>query len=398
MKRWRLILFVGASLILISTGSFYVYRVIKSYESMQVLKIETFDSVWKEKFFDEKSKTIRLASDQEVNQLKSLAQTPSDKKKLKFTEISMRLMKLEDKHSSVTIDEIMQIVSDYRSNQNIDDDFAAQQEINQKILADSEKFIQDLTSSIQSLTISDDRNVLVYDLNTREIKSFSLLETSIKWEHLKSYNESIKSLNSAIEQQVKENQQSDQQTQIIELKAKFEKFLELIESIKESIKNDYFSAKDLKKIVKSIDKIDLSRIEWVTDSSSFGYRDANTQIVTSLSDKFFEDNPEIAGLKDLSKDVKIIVKVQVTTKNTNSKSEESRSQTMTISHTEVENLADESLIKKSTISNLRVTIKLDQSKVVYVEQSPSSSSSRSSSSSSERYESSDTESSSNEGR
>lgn len=365
---------------------------------MQVLKIETFDSVWKEKFFDEKSKTIRLASDQEINQLKSLAQTPSDKKKLKFTEISIRLMKLEDKHSSVTIDEIMQIVSDYRSNQNIDDDFAAQQEINQKILADSEKFIQDLTSSIQSLTISDDRNVLVYDSNTREIKSFPLLETSIKWEHLKSYNESIKSLNSAIEQQVKENQQSDQQTQIIELKAKFEKFIELIESIKESLKNDYFSAKDLKKIVKSIDKIDLSRIEWLTDSSSFGYRDTNTQIVTSLSDKFFEDNPEIAGLKDLSKDVKIIVKVQVTTKNTNSKSEESRSQTMTISHTEVENLADESLIKKSTISNLRVTIKLDQSKVVYVEQSPSSSSSRSSSSSSERYESSDTESSSNEGR
>lgn len=386
-------------MILILTGSFYVYKVVKSYESMQILKIETFDSVWKEKFFDDKSKKILLASDQDLSQLKSLAQTPSEKKRFKLAEISIKLMRLEDKHSSMTIDEIMQIMSDYRSSLNIDDDFAAQQEINQKMMNDSEKFIQDLTASIQSLSILDDRDVLVYDQNLREAKKFAEIETSIKWNHLKKYNESIKSLNLAIEKQVKENQELDRQTQIIDLKANFEKFLALIESTKQSLKNDFISVKDLKKIAKAIDKIDLSKSEWLNDQSAFSYRDSNTQIVTSLSDKFFEENSDLADLKDLAKNLKVVIKVQVSDRYTSNKSDESKSQTMTISYTDISNLTEESLIRKSSISNFRVTIKLDQSRIVYKEpESREDSSSRSSSSSSDRSDSSETYSSSNEGR
>lgn len=386
-------------MILILTGSFYVYKVVKSYESMQILKIETFDSVWKEKFFDDKSKKILLASDQDLSQLKSLAQTPSEKKRFKLAEISIKLMRLEDKHSSMTIDEIMQIMSDYRSSLNIDDDFAAQQEINQKMMNDSEKFIQDLTASIQSLSILDDRDVLVYDQNLREAKKFAEIETSIKWNHLKKYNESIKSLNLAIEKQVKENQELDRQSQIIDLKANFEKFLALIESTKQSLKNDFIYVKDLKKIAKSIDKIDLSKSEWLNDQSAFRYRDSNAQIVTSLSDKFFEENADLADLKDLAKNLKVVIKVQVSDRYTSNKSDESKSQTMTISYTDISNLAEESLIRKSSISNFKVTIKLDQSRIVYKEpESREDSSSRSSSSSSDRSESSETYSSSNEGR
>lgn len=386
-------------MILILTGSFYVYKVVKSYESMQILKIETFDSVWKEKFFDDKSKKILLASDQDISQLKSLAQTPSEKKRFKLAEISIKLMRLEDKHSSMTIDEIMQIMSDYRSSLNIDDDFAAQQEINQKMMNDSEKFIQDLTASIQSLSILDDRNVLVYDQNLREAKKFAEIETSIKWNHLKKYNESIKSLNLAIEKQVKENQELDRQSRIIDLKANFEKFLALIESTKQSLKNDFISVKDFKKIAKAINKIDLSKSEWLNDQSAFSYRDSNAQIVTSLSDKFFEENADLADLKDLAKNLKVVIKVQVSDRYTSNKSDESKSQTMTISYTDISNLTEESLIRKSSISNFRVTIKLDQSRIVYKEpESREDSSSRSSSSSSDRSESSETYSSSNEGR
>lgn len=386
-------------MILILTGSFYVYKVVKSYESMQILKIETFDSVWKEKFFDDESKKILLVSDQDISQLKSLAQTPGEKKRFKLAEISIKLMRLEDKHSSMTIDEIMQIMSDYRSSLNIDDDFAAQQEINLKMMNESEKFIQDLTASIQSLSILDDRDVLVYDQNLREAKKFAEIETSIKWNHLKKYNESIKSLNLAIEKQVKENQELDRQSQIIDLKANFEKFLALIESTKQSLKNDFISVKDLKKIAKAIDKIDLSKSEWLNDQSTFSYRDSNTQIVTSLSDKFFEENSDLADLKDLAKNLKVVIKVQVSDRYTNNKSDESKSQTMTISYTDISNLAEESLIRKSSISNFRVTIKLDQSRIVYKEpESREDSSSRSSSSSSDRSYSSETYSSSNEGR
>lgn len=386
-------------MILILMGSFYVYRVVRSYESMQILKIETFDSVWKEKFLDEKSGTILLASDRDVSQLRSLAQTSGDKKRFKLAEISIRLMKLEDKHSSMAIDEIMQVMSDYRSSLNIDDDFPAQKTINQKTMNDSEKFIQDLSASIQSLSISDEQNVLIYDQTLREVKKFSEIDTLIKWNHLKKYNESIKSLNLAIEKQVKENQESDRQSQIINLKVNFDKFLELIESTKQSLKNDFISVKDLKKIIKTIDKIDLSKSEWLSDQSAFSYRDSNSQIVTSLSDKFFEENADLSDLKDLAKNLKIDIKVQVNDRYTSSKSDESKSQTMTISYTDVSNLAEESLIRKSSISNFRVTIKLDQSRIIYREsEHREDSSSRSNSSSSYRSESSETYSSSNEGR
>lgn len=388
-------------MILISTASFYVYRVVRSYGSMQILKIETFDSVWKEKFFDRKSKTIRLTSDQDLSQLRALAQTPGDKKRFRFAEISIKLMRLEDKNSSMSIDEILQSISDYRSSVNIDNDFPAQKAINQKIVDDSEKFIQDLTASIQSLTIFDDRNVLAYDQNLREVKKFSEIETLVKWAHLKNYNKSVESLNLAIEKQVKENQESDAQRQIIDLKVNFEKFLELVESTKQSLKNDFISIKDLKKIIKSIDKIDLSKSEWLNDQSAFSYRDSNTQIMTSLSDKFFEENTDLLELKDLAKSIKIIVNVQVNNRYTNSRSEDSKSQKVTISYTDTSNLTDESLIRKSSISNFKVNIRIDQTKIIYKEsesREDSSNKSSSSQSSSDKSESSETYSSFNERR
>lgn len=388
-------------MILISTASFYVYRVVKSYDSMQILKIETFDSVWKEKFFDRKSKTIRLASDQDLSKLRALARTPGDKKRFRFAEISIKLMRLEDKNSSMSIDEILQSISDYKSSSDIDNDFSEQKAINQKIMNESEKFVQDLIASIQSLSISDDGNVLVYDQNLREVKKFSEIETLVKWAHLKNYNKSVESLNLAIEKQVKENQESDTQRQIIDLKVNFDKFLELIESTKQSLKNDFISVKDLKRITKSIDKIDLSKSEWLSDQSAFSYRDSNTQIVTSLSDKFFEENADLSDLKDLAKNIKIVVNVQVNNRYTNSKSEDSKSQKMTISYTDILSLTDESLIRKSSISNFKVNLRLDQTKTIYKEsesREDSSSKSSSSQSSSDKSESSETYASSNERR
>lgn len=388
-------------MILISTASFYVYRVVKSYDSMQILKIETFDSVWKEKFFDRKSKTIRLTSDQDLSQLRALAQTPGDKKRFRFAEISIKLMRLEDKNSSMSIDEILQSISDYKSSSDIDNDFSEQKAINQKIMNESEKFVQDLIASIQSLSISDDGNVLVYDQNLREVKKFSEIETLVKWAHLKNYNKSVESLNLAIEKQVKENQESDTQHQIIDLKVNFDKFLELIESTKQSLKNDFISVKDLKRIIRAIDKTDLSRSEWLSDQSAFSYRDSNTQIVTSLSDKFFEENADLSDLKDLAKNIKIVINVQVNNRYTNSKSEDSKSQKMTINYTDILSLTDESLIRKSSISNFKVNLRLDQTKIIYKEsesREDSSSKSSSSQSSSDKSESSETYASSNERR
>lgn len=388
-------------MILISTASFYVYRVVKSYDSMQILKIETFDSVWKEKFFDRKSKTIRLTSDQDLSQLLALAQTPGDKKRFRFAEISIKLMRLEDKNSSMSIDEILQSISDYKSSSDIDNDFSEQKAINQKIMNESEKFVQDLIASIQSLSISDDGNVLVYDQNLREVKKFSEIETLVKWAHLKNYNKSVESLNLAIEKQVKENQESDTQRQIIDLKVNFDKFLELIESTKQSLKNDFISVKDLKRIIRAIDKTDLSKSEWLSDQSAFSYRDSNTQIVTSLSDKFFEENADLSDLKDLAKNIKIVINVQVNNRYTNSKSEDSKSQKMTINYTDISSLTDESLIRKSSISNFKVNLRLDQTKIIYKEsesREDSSSKSSSSQSSSDKSESSETYASSNERR
>ena len=388
-------------MILISTASFYVYRVVKSYDSMQILKIETFDSVWKEKFFDRKSKTIRLTSDQDLSQLRALAQTPGDKKRFRFAEISIKLMRLEDKNSSMSIDEILQSISDYKSSSDIDNDFYEQKAINQKIMNESEKFVQDLIASIQSLSISDDGNVLVYDQNLREVKKFSEIETLVKWAHLKNYNKSIESLNLAIEKQVKENQESDTQRQIIDLKVNFDKFLELIESTKQSLKNDFIFVKDLKRIIRAIDKTDLSKSEWLSDQSVFSYRDSNTQIVTSLSDKFFEENADLSDLKDLAKNIKIVINVQVNNRYTNSKSEDSKSQKMTINYTDISSLTDESLIRKSSISNFKVNLRLDQTRIIYKEsesREDSSSKSSSSQSSSDKSESSETYASSNERR
>ena len=388
-------------MILISTASFYVYRVVRSYDSMQILKIETFDSVWKEKFFDRKSKTIRLASDQDLSQLRALARTPGDKKRSRFAEISIKLMRLEDKNSSMSIDEILQSISDYKSSSDIDNDFSEQKAINQKIMNESEKFVQDLIASIQSLSISDDGNVLVYDQNLREVKKFSEIETLVKWARLKNYNKSVESLNLAIEKQVKENQESDTQRQIIDLKVNFDKFLELIESTKQSLKNDFISVKDLKRIIRAIDKTDLSKSEWLSDQSAFSYRDSNTQIVTSLSDKFFEENADLSDLKDLAKNIKIVINVQVNNRYTNSKSEDSKSQKMTINYTDISSLTDESLIRKSSISNFKVNLRLDQTKIIYKEsesREDSSSKSSSSQSSSDKSESSETYASSNERR
>lgn len=388
-------------MILILTGSFYVYKVVRSYNSMQILKIETFDSVWKEKFFDKKSKTIRLTSDQDLSQLRALAQTPGDKKRFRFAEISIKLMRLEDKNSSMSIDEILQSISDYKSSSDIDNDFSEQKAINQKIMNESEKFVQDLIASIQSLSISDDGNVLVYDQNLREMKKFSEIETPIKWTHLKKYNKSIESLNLAIEKQVKENQESDTQRQIIDLKVNFEKFLELIESTKQSLKNDFIFVKDLKRIIRAIDKTDLSKSEWLSDQSVFSYRDSNTQIVTSLSDKFFEENADLSDLKDLAKNIKIVINVQVNNRYTNSKSEDSKSQKMTISYTDTSSLTDESLIRKSSISNFKVNLRLDQTRIIYKEsesREDSSNKNSSSQNSSDKSESSETYASSNERR
>ena len=352
---------------------------------MQVLQIESFDSVWKD-VFDDKSKMIKLVSEDQLSKLKNLAKTPSDRKRYEFANISNQMMRLINKDQSFEIEQITSVISKYHSVSKIDDDFVEQQKTNEAILAESEKFISELSSSIESLDTNEDLSELTFDTSARQVEKFKEISTSIRWSRLKEYNEGISKLNLAIENQVNENHQKDSQTRIANLKSKFDAFLALVESTKESLKKDYISSKDLKTIVSIFDKLGSDHKDWLNDQSVFEYKDSSKDSSTSFSQKFFDDNPDLAKYKDLLSKITISVKTNVSTVRTHSKSEESKSMRYSVSHSDVTSLTESDIVELSSLSNLKISITVNQQNTVFEESRSSSrdrSDSESSSSSSE---------------
>lgn len=383
--KWKAKSVMLMTTVLLGTGSVYCYKVYDEYKNMQVLQIESFDSVWKD-VFDDKSKMIKLVSEDQLSKLKNLAKTPSDRKRYEFADISNQMMRLIDKDQSFEIEQITSVISKYHSVSKIDDDFVEQQKTNEAILAESEKFISELSSSIESLDANEDLSELTFDTSVRQVEKFKEISTSIRWSRLKEYNEGISKLNLAIENQVNENHQKDSQTRIANLKSEFDAFLALVESTKESLKKDYISSKDLKTIVSIFDKIGSDHKDWLNDQSVFEYKDSSKDSSTSFSQKFFDDNPDLAKYKDLLSKITISVKTNVSTVRTHSKSEESKSMRYSVSHSDVTSLADSDIVELSSLSNLKISITVNQQNIVFEESRSSSrdrSDSESSSSSSE---------------
>ena len=383
--KWKVKSVMLMTTVLLGTGSVYCYKVYDEYKNMQVLQIESFDSVWKD-VFDDKTKMIRLVSEDQLSKLKNLAKTPIDRKRYELANISNQMMRLIDKDQSFEIEQITSVISKYHSVSKIDDDFAEQQKVNEAILAESEKFISELSSSIESLDTNEDLSELTFDTSARQIEKFKEISTSIRWSRLKEYNDGISRLNLAIENQVNENHQKDSQTRIANLKSEFDAFLALVESTKESLKKDYISSKDLKTIVSIFDKIGSDHKDWLNDQSVFEYKDSSKDSSTSFSQKFFDDNPDLAKYKDLLSKITISVKTNVSTVRTHSKSEESKSMRYSVSHSDVTSLSDSDIIELSSLSNLKISITVDQQNTVFEESRSSSrdrSDSESSSSSSE---------------
>ena len=383
--KWKAKSVMLMTTVLLGTGSVYCYKVYDEYKNMQVLQIESFDSVWKD-VFDDKSKMIKLVSEDQLSKLKNLAKTPSDRKRYEFANISNQMMSLINKDQLFEIEQITSVISKYHSVSKIDDDFVEQQKVNEAILAESEKFISELSSGIESLDTNEDLSELTFDTSARQVEKFKEISTSIRWSRLKEYNEGISKLNLAIENQVNENHQKDSQTRIANLKSEFDAFLALVESTKESLKKDYISSKDLKTIVSIFDKIGSDHKDWLNDQSVFEYKDLSKDSSTSFSQKFFDDNPDLAKYKDLLSKITISVKTNVSTVRTHSKSEESKSMRYSVSHSDVTSLADSDIVELSSLSNLKISITVNQQNTVFEESRSSSrdrSDSESSSSSSE---------------
>lgn len=383
--KWKAKSVMLMTTVLLGTGSVYCYKVYDEYKNMQVLQIESFDSVWKD-VFDDKSKMIKLVSEDQLSKLKNLAKTPSDRRRYEFADISNQMMRLINKDQSFEIEQITSVISKYHSVSKIDDDFVEQQKTNEAILAESEKFISELSSSIESLDTNEDLSELTFDTSARQVEKFKEISTSIRWSRLKEYNEGISKLNLAIENQVNENHQKDSQTRIANLKYKFDAFLALVESTKESLKKDYISSKDLKTIVSTFGKIGSDHKDWLNDQSVFEYKDSSKDSSTSFSQKFFDDNPDLAKYKDLLSKITISVKTNVSTVRTHSKSEESKSMRYSVSHSDVTSLADSDIVELASLLNLKISITVNQQNTVFEESRSSSrdrSDSESSSSSSE---------------
>lgn len=378
--KWKAKSVMLMTTVLLGTGSVYCYKVYDEYKNMQVLQIESFDSVWKD-VFDDKTKMIRLVSEDQLSKLKNLAKTPSDRKRYELANISNQMMRLIDKDQSFEIEQITSVISKYHSMSKIDDDFAEQQKTNEAILAESEKFISELSSSIESLDATEDLSELTFDTSIRQVEKFKEVTTSIRWSRLEEYNDGISRLNLAIENQVNENHQKDSQTWIANLKSKFDAFLALVESAKESLKKDYISSKDLKTIVSIFDKIGSDHKDWMNDQTIFEYKDTSKESSTSFSQKFFDDNPDLAKYKDLLSKITISVKTNVSTVRASSKSEESKSMRYSVSHSDVTSLTDSDIVELSSLSNLKISITVNQQNSVF-EESRSSSRDRSDSDSS----------------
>ena len=383
-KHWRSILLVSSTSVLLLTGSTYVYGIVDHYRSMKIKEIDTFETFWPN-VFDEKTKLVKKVSDEDIKKLKSLAQTPTDKSRAIFIEISNKMSSLTQETSSLSIDQILSILADYQINEKHDDSYSEQQSINTSILTKAEEFVKHVKESVSYLHFSDDHSQLAFDQNLTKSDKIPMISTEIRWNKLDIFNSKISELNSSMESQIKENQDRALNTRMIELQPSFDKFIKEVDELKNSLKNEYVKMKTLRDFEKIVKKLDTSKADWLNDKSVFDYVEESKTAKTYLSDKFFEDNPTLDSMKSELKLIPINVEIKSEILETSAKSNEKKSMTAKIDMTDFSGTNDDDLIQKASIYNLKIDLSVDQVQVRYKETkqpqptTPSSSQTRNSS-------------------
>lgn len=365
-KNWRSMVLVPSTAVLLLTGGTYVYGIVDHYRSMKIKEIDTFETFWPN-VFDEKTKLVKKVSDEDIKKLKSLAQTPTDKSRAIFIDISNKMSSLTQETSSLSIDQILSILADYQINEKHDDSYTEQQSINTSILSKAEDFVKSVKESVSYLHLSDDHSQLTFDKNLTKFDKIPTISTEIRWNKLDIFNSKISELNSSMESQIKENQDRDLNVKMIELKPSFDKFIKDIDELKNSLKNEYIKMKNLRDFEKIIKKIDTSKVDWLSDKSVFDYTDESKIVKTYLSDKFFEDNPTLDSMKSELKLIPLNVEIKSEIFETSTKSNEKKSMTAKIDMTDFSGTDDDDLIRKSSIYNIKIDIHVDQMQVKYEE-------------------------------
>lgn len=365
-KNWRSLLLVHSTLILLLTGGTFVYAIVDHYKSMKIKEIDTFETFWPN-VFDENTKLIKRASEDDIKKLKSLAQTPTDKSRAIFIEISNQMDSLTRAESSLTIDQIMSILAEYQINEKNDDSFSEQQSINTSILSKAEEFIKQAKDSVSYLHFSDDNSQLVFDQNLTESTKIPTISTEIRWNKLDTFNSKISELNSSMESQVKENHDKAENTKIIELKPAFDSFVKSVDEMKNSLKNEYMPIKTLREFEKIVKKIDTSKAAWFSDTKVFDYRDSSTNSKLYFSDQFFTDNPSLDSLKSDLKLIPINTEIKSELLETNTKSNEKKTMNVRIDMTDFSGTSDDDLIRKTSIYNIKIDMYVNQTQVKYKE-------------------------------
>lgn len=365
-KNWRSLLLVHSTLILLLTGCTFVYAIVDHYKSMKIKEIDTFETFWPN-VFDENTKLIKRASEDDIKKLKSLAQTPTDKSRAIFIEISNQMDSLTRAESSLTIDQLMSILAEYQINEKNDDSFSEQQTINTSILSKAEEFIKQAKDSVSYLHFSDDNSQLIFDQNLTESTKIPTISTEIRWNKLDTFNSKISELNSSMESQVKENHDKAENTKIIELKPAFDSFVKSVDEMKNSLKNEYMPIKTLREFEKIVKKIDTSKAAWFSDTKVFDYRDSSTNSKLYFSDQFFTDNPSLDSLKSDLKLIPINTEIKSELLETNTKSNEKKTMNVRIDMTDFSGTSDDDLIRKTSIYNIKIDMYVNQTQVKYKE-------------------------------
>lgn len=383
LKHWKKYSLLCSTALLLVTGPVVAYEIYQEYQSMQVLQIESFDSYWKKNVFDENSKLINDIDDQQLSELKNLVETPTDNSRYKLAEVSISLKKLIDSKSNLEIDQILSIMSDYQLDRDVDKDFPEQREKNLKILETVEKFVDDLSDSLHSLTVSDDQTQILFDRSLTSHEDLQKIETSIRWSKLDKYNSMIERLNSEIKSQILENEDYRKQKTIVDLKQNLDDFITLIESTKEKLKTRYVSVKDVKTMIERLSSIKDSNSDWLTDSTILDYRSVNEDRSSTLSKKFYLDN-NLNSLASLADSIRVEVSVRSERLNVRDKSEESKTSEISVkSSADFTSLKDEDLIEIESLKNLSFKMNVKQVEKIFKEESSRSSSNTVSSSDSE---------------
>ena len=386
-KHWKRYSLLSASTIVILSGSLVAYQIYQDYQSMQVLQIESFDSYWKN-IYDEENKLVKEVTDQQLSELKSLIKTPNDKSRYRFAEVSSSLRRLTDSNSGYEVDKILSIMSEYQLDREVDKDFLEQRAKNLEILKKLEKFTNDLSDSLHSLTISEDQKQIIFDQTLTDHTDLPKIETEIKWSQIDKYNLMIDTLNSEIKSQISENKDYQKQKTVIDLKQNLDDFISLIESTKEKLKTRYISVKDIKSMIDKIKSIKDSNSDWLTDTSILSYSNTNEDKTSTISAKFYSDNNlnSMSSLADLISVKASIKSERLIVKN---KSDESKSSKIIVKPSiDFSDLRDEDLIEIESLKILSFDFKIEQTEKIFKETTSLSSSSDSSSGSDSRASSS----------